>query len=187
MNINDGLPGADARVIYWEELGAANPHACAVEANWEEHHWPIDPPTREISLIFGPPETPDPMLTWGDHERFIEIWNELYPDQAIEEIEELEDLVEEAEEDEDILSAIADEAGYHQLGGYPVFFDDDPRRNNPELEEYTVNLLTMGSESYRLGSTELLWGDAGYANWLITPEQLAARDFSKVLFWWWQS
>ena len=161
MNINDGLPGADARVIYWEELGAANPHACAVEANWEEHHWPIDPPTREISLIFGPPETPDPMLTWGDHERFIEIWNELYPDQAIEEIEELEDLVEEAEEDEDILSAIADEAGYHQLGGYPVFFDDDPRRNNPELEEYTVNLLTMGSESYRLGSTELLWGDAG--------------------------
>ena len=127
------------------------------------------------------------MLTWGDHERFIEIWNDLYPDQAIEEIEELEDLVEEAEEDEDILSAIADEAGYHQLGGYPVFFDDDPRRNNSELEEYTVNLLTMGSESYRLGSTELLWGDAGYANWLITPEQLAARDFSKVLFWWWQS
>ena len=52
MNINDGLPGADARVIYWEELGAANPHACAVEANWEEHHWPINPPTREISLIF---------------------------------------------------------------------------------------------------------------------------------------
>ena len=187
MSINDGLPGADARVIYWEELGAANPHACAVEANWEEHHWPIDPPTREISLIFGPPETPEPMLTWGDHEQFIDIWNELYPDQAIEEIEELEDLVEEAEEDEDILSAIADEAGYHQLGGYPVFFDDDPRRNNPELEEYTVNLLTMGSESYRLGSTELLWGDAGYANWLITPEQLAARDFSNVLFWWWQS
>jgi hypothetical protein len=29
-----------------------------------------------------------------------------------------------------------------------------------------------------------MWGDMGTANWLITPEQLAARDFSQVLFEW---
>jgi len=31
---------------------------------------------------------------------------------------------------------------------------------------------------------ELLWGDAGSANWLITPEQLAVGDFSNVIFEW---
>ncbi|MFC2656953.1 MAG: DUF1963 domain-containing protein [Rothia dentocariosa] len=29
-----------------------------------------------------------------------------------------------------------------------------------------------------------MWGDMGTANWLITPQQLADRDFSQVLFEW---
>ena len=29
-----------------------------------------------------------------------------------------------------------------------------------------------------------MWGDAGSANWLITPEALAARDFTNVAFEW---
>ena len=61
----------------------------------------------------------------------------------------------------------------------------DPRENNPELQEYTVNLLTIASEEAKKdGDGDIMWGDMGTANWLITPQQLADRDFSKVLFEW---
>lgn len=61
----------------------------------------------------------------------------------------------------------------------------DPRENNSELQEYTVNLLTIASEEAKNdGDGDIMWGDMGTVNWLITPEQLKNRDFSKVLFEW---
>ena len=59
---------------------------------------------------------------------------------------------------------------------------NDPRDEHKTLRGYTINLLTLVSETE--GDGEIMWGDAGTANWLITPEQLAARDFSQVLFEW---
>ena len=65
---------------------------------------------------------------------------------------------------------------------------NDPREEFKKLHGHTVNLLTIVSESENKKNEdkeiEIMWGDAGSANWQITPEALAARDFSNVAFEW---
>ena len=80
----------------------------------------------------------------------------------------------------------SEERDYSHIGGYPSFVQDDPRDEFEELRDHTVNLLTIESE-WGEDADEgvyVMWGDAGAANWLITPEALAARDFSQVVFEW---
>ena len=112
-------------------------------------------------------------------------WNGLYPDQTIKSLWDLDDL-----SDESVTDFFDDFAEFHKIGGKPIFVQGDPRDVRDNLKNYTANLLTMVSEVFRdpqAGSphlAEILWGDLGTANWLITPEQLAACDFSQVLFEW---
>ena len=51
-----------------------------------------------------------------------------------------------------------------------------------------MDLLTIVSEvdwaEPHDGSPKLMWCGGGAANWLITPEQLAAGNFSNVIFEW---
>ena len=54
---------------------------------------------------------------------------------------------------------------------------------NEEWKDYTINLLTLVS-AYEGDTITIMWGDAGVANWLITPEQLKNLDFSKVFYSW---
>jgi uncharacterized protein YwqG len=77
--------------------------------------------------------------------------------------------------DEDAL----DEAGVSEgsrLGGYPEFAQYDPR--DGETAGHSVLLFQMDS------GDEIMWGDMGVANFFITPADLAARDFSRVLYNW---
>lgn len=103
-------------------------------------------------------------------------------------MDELDDL-----SDEPVTDFFDDFAEFHKIGGKPIFVQGDPRDFRDDLKNYTANLLTMVSEVFRdpqAGScshpylAEIMWGDLGTANWLITPEQLAACDFSQVLFEW---
>jgi len=61
-----------------------------------------------------------------------------------------------------------------------------PRYECGDCSGHTVNLLTIESEwgEDAEEGVYVMWGDAGAANWLITPEALAARDFSQVVFEW---
>ncbi|WP_368500184.1 DUF1963 domain-containing protein [Kingella sp. (in: b-proteobacteria)] len=45
-------------------------------------------------------------------------------------------------------------------------------------------LLQLDSDAGDDGIDKVLWGDAGVANFFITPEDLQLRDFSHVLFTW---
>ena len=80
----------------------------------------------------------------------------------------------------------SEERDYSHIGGYPSFVQNDPRDEFEELSGHTVNLLTIESEwgEDAEEGVYVMWGDAGAANWLITPEALAARDFSQVVFEW---
>jgi uncharacterized protein YwqG len=61
----------------------------------------------------------------------------------------------------------------HKLGGYPYFTQTDPRPGgNLEL------LLQLDSDE------EMMWGDAGVANFFISPTDLARADFSHVVYNW---
>lgn len=73
-----------------------------------------------------------------------------------------------------------------RMGGFPYFTQDDPRRYNETLRGHTVMLFQSDSENGGDGEwdDEICWGDMGVANFFITPEALAKRDFSDVLYTW---
>lgn len=62
----------------------------------------------------------------------------------------------------------------HKVGGWPDFAQNDPRSADSKLQL----LLQLDSDEH------LMWGDAGVANFFIAPEDLANRDFSRVMFNW---
>ena len=61
----------------------------------------------------------------------------------------------------------------HRLFGHPCFTQNDVRA------EDEIQLLQVDSDD-----RGIMWGDCGIAHFFITPEALAARDFSKARFYW---
>lgn len=67
-----------------------------------------------------------------------------------------------------------------RIGGFPFFMQGDPRGNYP----YHTVLLFQSDSEWDGEDYCVSWGDSGVANFFITPEDLASRDFSKVLYNW---
>ena len=65
----------------------------------------------------------------------------------------------------------------HHLGGYAYFTQTDPRFN-AKLNVPSFVLLQLDSDKV------MMWGDVGVAHLFISPEDLAARDFSRVYYDW---
>ena len=88
--------------------------------------------------------------------------------------------------DEELYSAIHSRySSKTRVGGYPFFMQEDPRGYNDEYARRTIMLFQCDSESGGEGwENEICWGDSGVANFFITPEDLAKRDFSNVLYTW---
>ena len=184
------------RVVYYETLGEPNPDAPFPNVDWDEGGWPIGgfdcesgPLEIEYGMTFEVREQGVTASGYDYYDVFGAKWDETYPDELLPEAHEnpyknqprreaLYELTEPFESEEE----------YSHVGGYPFFVQNDPRDEFKELRGYTVNLLTIVSESENEENEdeeiEIMWGDAGAANWLITPEALAARDFSQVVFEW---
>ena len=191
-NYDNPIAQDNNRVMYYREIGAHNSGVGLAQVDWEEGefpvYWPISPLDMELTLSFEAIEQGEAVLSEDFFDVFVHQWNSLYPDQAIKSLWDLDDL-----SDELVTDFFDDFAEFHKIGGKPIFVQGDPRDVRDNLKNYTANLLTMVSEVFRdpqagLRShpqlAEILWGDLGTANWLITPEQLAACDFSQVLFEW---
>lgn len=88
--------------------------------------------------------------------------------------------------DEELYSAIHSRySNRTRVGGYPFFMQEDPRGYNEEYACRTIMLFQCDSESGGEGlENEVCWGDAGVANFFITSEDLAKRDFSRVMYTW---
>lgn len=67
----------------------------------------------------------------------------------------------------------------HHVGGHPDFTQDDFRRD-PRFANRDRVLLQLWSYPDR----ELMWGDCGQANFMISRADLLARDFSRVTYHW---
>jgi len=65
----------------------------------------------------------------------------------------------------------------HKIGGYAYFTQSDPREYDDLLKNYIV-LLQIDTDD------EIMWGDSGVANFFIHPDDLAKKDFSKVMYSW---
>ena len=191
-NYDNPIAQDNNRVMYYPEIGAHNSGVGLAQVDQQEGefpvYWPISPLNMELALSFEAIEQGEAVLSEEFFDVFVHQWNSLYPDQTIKSLWDLDDL-----SDESVTDFFDDFAEFHKIGGKPIFVQGDPRDVRDNLKNYTANLLTMVSEVFRdpqAGSrscphlAEILWGDLGTANWLITPEQLAACDFSQVLFEW---
>ena len=186
MNFDNPIAQDNTRVTYYPEVGPPDTKAALPQIDWEDVGWPIYPEDVELALSFEVIQQGDVILSEDFFDAFVEQWNSLYPDQTIEELDELDDL-----SDELVTDFLDDFTEFHKIGGKPIFVQNDPREFEDNLKNYTVDLLTIVSEDVRdpresgnSRNIEIMWGDMGTANWLITPEQLAACDFSQVLFEW---
>ena len=192
IDLKNPVSQVNTRVIYYPHHKDTNPCAHALvmpdqekQTEMEFMAWPVHMDQGwEIGLSFE--ETSEgitPQNWWVYQSRFVELWNELYPQQPIGDFAGI-DAYAPADEERPSMTFYRDIAqrSYHKLGGHPEFTQQDPRQEHDGLDNYTINLLTMFSEDAEKFVT--VWGDQGTANWLITPEQLKNRDFSKVLFEW---
>ncbi len=81
---------------------------------------------------------------------------------------------------EDDLMEMAYEAfpnNGHKIGGYAYFTQEDPRKYKDEFKDYIL-LFQIDSDDH------IMWGDVGVANFFIHPDDLAKKDFSKVMYNW---
>jgi uncharacterized protein YwqG len=69
---------------------------------------------------------------------------------------------------------------FARIGGYSRVEQIDPRLEFPD-EDWIV-LFSLDSEGP--GRYAVNWGDGGVGNFYIRPEDLARRDFSKVMYYW---
>jgi len=67
-----------------------------------------------------------------------------------------------------------------KIGGYPAFTQCDPRYYDKNLERFDTLLLQLDCED----ECDLMFGDAGVANFFINEEDLKKLDFTKVLYNW---
>lgn len=91
--------------------------------------------------------------------------------------------------DKELLNAICEARNFvgTRMGGFPSFAQEDPRGYNEEYGRCLVTLFQSDSENG--GEKDnwddmICWGDLGVANFFINPEDLAKRDFSRVLYNW---
>ena len=67
-----------------------------------------------------------------------------------------------------------------RIGGYSRVEQMDPRLEFPD--ENWILLFSLDSQVH--GGYAVGWGDGGVGNFYIRPEDLARRDFSKVMYYW---
>ena len=67
-----------------------------------------------------------------------------------------------------------------RIGGYSRVEQNDPRLGFAE-EDW---LVLFSLDSHASGEYSVYWGDGGIGNFYIRPEDLAKRDFSRVMYYW---
>ncbi len=77
------------------------------------------------------------------------------------------------------LMEILDDDGGHKIFGVPYFTQDEVRSKDSEQ----ILLLQIDSEDVD-DKHEICWGDAGVANFFITPQQLQNLEFDKLMYNW---
>lgn len=183
INPTDDLNGADFdnlsnqndfRIVYYEnvdedyyseeELEAL----CQIETD-EDIYFPIE---KAFGLNFTLDNDIMSECNEAYLDLFVKIYNDLCPDKKIDSYYDLDDeLLEE-------LNELNDSSG-HKLGGYPFFTQWDPRDEN----EYQEILLQIDSEN-KASNWDIIWGDAGVANFFIDKKNLDNKDFTDVAYTW---
>lgn len=176
MNYEDYTDQDGFRVLYFEEvLEDEN----MLNKETDDHDW--DDSDEELDFPFDPKI--EYLFKFKRIKQYVTSSDYRFKDLKISEDVDEEDS--ELSEDFCLIDMYQEELDkeMHIIGGYPSFIQWDPREENGNKYMGYESLFHIASESID-HETIIMWGDVGFANFMIKPEDLAKKDFSKVLFMW---
>jgi uncharacterized protein YwqG len=161
MDFTDERSQKDSRVLYFEEHEVEHP-----KTDFSFLH---DIIRAEMSPVYKPHA-----LTFSAKEQYFGMGDIRYETITGKIINGICSKYPEIEDE--LMESLYDAPGSngHKIGGYAYFTQSDPR----EEDDDSIVLLQIDSDK------EIMWGDVGVANFFIHPEDLAKKDFSKVLYNW---
>lgn len=175
------------RIIYHENIVSDVSRLYAAEdmPEFEDDDFPFE---GEFALQFS--EKKSSSVTMGDY-RFDDFARDAYnrafgrnikslygeKDSMEEDDPEFSDALLDGDfEDDEMMEGIICDGS--RIGGYPYFTQTDPREYEADYQKYDTMLLQIDTDE------EIMWGDSGVANFFISAEDLAKKDFSRVLYNW---
>lgn len=189
---DDDLSGADFdnptvqngfRILYYENVDRTVTEAEVLEktqpSEEEEAFFPVE---KEVALKL---KKSMESLSFSDYrfdKKFAEKFNQLSPEEPIEEPYDLDINMWDIEEP--ICKQFIEDSGWgHKMGGFPAFTQSDPRDCIENADCFDTLLLQIDSGTID-DSHEIMWGDSGICNFFIHSEALRNCDFSEVLYNW---
>lgn len=182
LSFGDQTEQANFRVLYHETV---DPSVTAEEVNAKGQPHPEDygsPVCEACRILFAGPSVQHiseaDFRAWG---QFLAKWNEIHGTVFKDQWE----FYQATKIDGEFPHEEEDKGPYHQLGGYPYFTQQDPRRWD-EYGDMDVLLFQLDSDMRRRseGGDLVMWGDCGVGNFFISREALRRRDFSRVCYNW---
>ena len=162
MDFDDGENPDTFRVLFHAEV-LENESLLQTKlptSTWDEallpHH-----PDECYPLIFGLSEEVVPITDYRFYQHFGNSFFQQFGEKEWDVMAEMEKSV---------------RAQGHKIGGYAYFTQDDPRRQDDPM----LLLLQLDSDE----RMDLMWGDMGVAHFFIREKDLAALDFTRVLYDW---
>lgn len=175
LDFDDPLSQKDSRVIYFPEV-VKDEEKLVTDFSFipkpEEDYSPIN---RECSIEF---EAKKEVPTKLDYHFDEIISDEFLLKNGIEE----KDLKKVQDDIFDHYFSEDNDSSGHKLFGYPHFTQNDPRSKD-RFYDYVL-LFQMDTDYNKEKGIDIMWGDAGVANFFITQEDLKKMDFSRVLYNW---
>ena len=165
---NDNTSNTSFRVIYHEDI-ITDTDKLIDTLPYELNDYMLF--TEEYKLI---PNEPSVMYATPYVEGFDDIFTKTYNELFDEPIKDIFQL------DNELLDSLYErnERTFIWIGGYPVFTQEDPRRD----DEYSI--LLFESDSYTKDDIYIMWGDSGTGTFFIKPDDLINKNFSKTMFSW---
>ncbi|RYD73744.1 MAG: DUF1963 domain-containing protein [Sphingobacteriales bacterium] len=164
LDFDDQCNPASFRVIYIEtpENLVAEPDTDFIKELLNSENTPVSKPHR---LSFAKKTQ---YLGVGDyrynlHPFSVDDWIKDYDEDTREDLQ---------ERSYDIFSNNA-----HRIGGYAYFTQTDPREYNQQTM-HSLLLFQIDTDD------EIMWGDSGVGNFFISPEDLANKNFTRVMYNW---
>jgi len=162
MDFDDGENPDTFRVLFHPEVieQESRLHTKAPRQEWEEDLLPHHP-DESYPLVFGLGEEIVPISDYQFYQYFGSDFFRQFGENEWEVMGQMEKSV---------------RSLGHKLGGYAYFTQDDPRRP----EDPMILLFQLDSDE----RMDLMWGDMGVGHFFIREKDLAALDFSRVLYDW---
>lgn len=156
----------DFKVLYFPEV-SADEHLLVTKFDFlpKPDFLPIE---KQCSLTFSLKQAPMPVVDYHFESTILNIDAKL-------KYELYEDYQKVYEEYEKLFPSEG-----HKIGGYPYFTQSDPRTFETYKGEKYILLFQMDTDD----EAGIMWGDCGVANFFISEQDLASKNFSSVFYNW---